>query len=134
MNTIINNSIWFVCVYMIIHKSRLIIPTWKWHSKELHESILAIVAILFTTSKVVRPPLIQRNLKPSTFSLGLTCQYLGFAEVTGYVAPQVRQQVHAVAGVGPARWIILEHCSVHEDKLITKVTNVHVNERSPVVH
>lgn len=84
----------------------------KWHGKELHEPVLAIVAIFITTGKVVRPPLVQLNLEPLAAALVWTGQHLGLAEVALDVAPQVGQQVDTVAAVVLAWRIILEHCSI----------------------
>ena len=96
----------FVCFQTL----SLIIPTWQWDGKQLHQPILAVLAIFFTTGKVIRTPLSQLHLEAVATSLHLTRQQLGFAEVASDVAPQVRQLVYAVAGVRLTRWIVLENC------------------------
>lgn len=89
-----------------------LIPTWQWVRKQLHEPILAVLAILSTTGKVRWPPLSQLSLEALTSSLRLTCQQLGFAEIALYVAPQVWELVHAVTRVV----LILEHCKIRSHK------------------
>ena len=52
-----------------------------WHGEELHVTIVAVVAVVPITSKVIRPPLAQRDLKAVTRSLRRVRQKLSTSEV-----------------------------------------------------
>lgn len=48
------------------------------HYHELHQSVIAMDAVMFTTSKVVRLPFLESELKALIASLGWACHQFGF--------------------------------------------------------
>lgn len=60
------------------------------HDHELHATNLAMNAIAFTASKVIRFPTLQRELKPFIGTLCRSRQHPRLTEIAAIEAPKVR--------------------------------------------
>lgn len=90
---------------------QLYMPATKhWHDEEFHETKVTMDAVALSTSKVVRLPTLQGELKAFAAALRRLRHLLRPAQVALYEAQKVWKQVHAVWVRAIARRIILENC------------------------